>query len=628
MNLALMKRLFTALLFFIQTLIYAQGDFSSINPGIEIISIVDSSHPMADELAKAIKNTSYQNPDNSYSNSIQTTVFVTDQSIKTKEGVEDFLGSRKVSNELLAFLLNETNDTINNQRMLERAKKELTQLQYESLLRRGADEASLLKQMSRLVDYNFFVVYKYSEIKQFEVTDTTYNSITNKFKIEKKKGVTARLDKYIIKPNLSEFVLNNEFYEKGYTYSGSQYSKEEITNKKSYRDNLDIPIKVLGSENEDIKSYTVLSSNSFNFNSLSDPQKDSVKAASSKVTKTERYKARSVKIFKGGTDIEKIVVALKDAPAKSDFEKLIPYEIIQKKGYVTETASERSGKVAKKDRGIRVNLGKDQGLRTNHRYKFVRSVQNPKTGIIKDKIVGSGLATRYIPQSTRGKDNLGKTSQFKQIYGGKIRQFDRALEDRILGTFYGGYGDMGLKLMMDFYLRGKVGRKFYFDFGYDIDGMTPDGFNNGVTDPEGNVLSVDMDVTHLGMGFAREYYLNRFYAGYHLGLRLFDATFSQDVEEILIPEDEKYYAYDISWEVGINAGVRVTKDFALNIHASAMNANFNNPFDGDERDIPEYDYGTYNSNISFSVSYTIPYFRKNEVTSEKKITSWMNKLTN
>ena len=586
--------------------ILAQEGVMSVSPGLSIVSTVEdkaSSAPLFEKLGK----TTYPVKAPTYTNKTKQKSYQV--SVRSTEDLLAFLETSKVGNDILAGLLNEKGQMVDPSILEARAKKELTQTQLERLERLSSDESSLIKEFVRLANNSYLLVYSYNGLSEYDVTDTTFNVILNTYTISRKRGYTANLSVHLLKPDFSELTLNTEFFENGYTYSGVDYSPEELQAKYQFRnDEKVIPWKSLASKSEIISTLLTSNQKTVRKKSLSDSLSGVYAASSQRANAYRHNKAKRKTDLSGPYDSKMAKSSLSQAPKNSDFEDLLPLSAkTLKTAYVTDVVTGKS--VSKKDRGIRVNIGKEKDLKVNQRYQIRRNVQDKKTGLEKSKFIGSVLATQHITRNARGRGNLGNTSQFKQIYGFRVQQFDQVIEDRIVGTVHGGFGSTGVILAMDFHLRGKLGRKFYFEYGYDRGGQQPSNLNEEIL-VGGESMRTVMDVQHLTLGLGREYYFNRFYAGYMIGITAYNATFREsDVRDFLVGEGESFYAWDLSWEVGIKGGVRVTKDIGVSISASILNIEF------DDQDIPSgnlLNLDGYNENVYLSVFYTIPKLKKKE----------------
>ncbi|MEO0556495.1 MAG: hypothetical protein AAF149_25155 [Bacteroidota bacterium] len=605
----------------------------SRNNSLAVVHMVNEDTKGATILATAIKGNNFKTPTNLYKNELDNPVLTIKKKVSS-ENIADIVQEEKITHDLLAYLIAESEGKVSADLLIERSKNELTEFELEKIERMsgGADESSLFSLYNELLNNSFLLVYFYDNIRELEAIDTVFHASDSSYSIVTTRHHVGSVSKFLLAPDFSDFVLNTEFYEKGWTYKNSTYTPEQLQERAAFRREITIPVALEESVETIITAPSVATAKKFDGKDLPEDklialidadkkqreQKQDDKNVMSKA-KSFYNKAKDVASgnkpaitmlkydYEATYDVENNIkrMANRTDPI-ADYNKMVPFRKKEIRSYVSETPKERSGKIPKAQRNIQVGLGKAQGLKTNQRYEVRRTIQIIKSGIEKDKFIGHILATRDIVGSSKGRKNVGKTSRFYQTYGGTIRQYDKVLQDPILFTAYGGYGSNGFAAMLDFYLRRRIGNKFYLHFGYDTKGRNVEGLETLTIG--GEQFETDMNVFQFGLGFSREYYfLRRFYTGYRIGGTFYNATFSDsEVKDFLVGEDASFYEHDISLELGVLAGVRITRDFSVDIRASWVNIEFDSPFQDDESEVPDLSVESYNSNVFLTLRYEIP----------------------
>ncbi|TRX46486.1 hypothetical protein FNH22_30730 [Fulvivirga sp. M361] len=634
---------------------YAQSTFS-INKTVSVIHIIEDDNRFTQAYEKLTQQVDNTLPEEYFRNPIKENIYVTAESIPTDQAgfVHKTLQENKVPNKVLNYLFQEKEGALSidllNQRMQEVASDNT--LSLSSLTTLDAETSVQREYLNRVLNTNYVLVIhhhglsrlddvydkrdsinavqyatdsaayparlkeyeqdlkKYSEERSALLKEAQANNIPQETALEKlrsrpeapikpvktkvvrrERGFTIQRNAYLYKLSLGDSIINNDFWENG--WADQSNSEEQKSEAHEYRNELTIPLHL----KENVVK-TVRSTMTFD-------EKGQRKMDRSKITGSlTNFKDVLKTDLSGNYNEDTYFKRLKDL-------------------YVPATALKETTKGLKEfktssaifaTKPIQVKIGRQQGLKVNHRYDVLRRTVDKQTGQVKSKRIGSILATTFISDGTRGENGRRQPSKFIQLQGKQLDLGDQVVENRIPVSAYGGFSSDGLVGRLDIYIpplfkKLKYGQKLYLDLFYDNSDQ-PGGMEEITINGEN--FKTNVSVFSVGLGISKEwYFLKRFIIGPLMGLRYYQAQFkNEQVAERFVAESSiDDYGKDLAFEVGARFGIRLTHDLSLIASGSYTSVDFNAPFaDGNGQAVFDSDEGRfplegYRSHVELTLRY-------------------------
>lgn len=570
-----MKRTVTLRLLGILSLVFAYDakcqESGSVKNTFSIIHIVEDNLPEYTDsyISKLIEG---EYPSNVYSYSFTPNIFkvpVRAEGESAEDFIEQFLQERKFANQLVENdVFRIKNGKFNLDPLYDRIKEESADI-YASLANSSNKSPQTDQErayFNRLIDTRYILVYHHHGLTQ----KTNENVI-----LGTTKGYEVNQDVYIFKVDLGDNTINLDFWNEGYADANS--SEQQIEKARKFREAMVYPfIKQPLNEKKDADLYLK-------------------KSMVSEVEGVFDMEKAFNEIFNSGLDKRD-----RDGSASS--------------AYISSFGGNQLARGIYDINPIQVRIGKEQGIKPNRRFDVYKYVESNKTGELKQRRIGI-LKADEVSSGIKGPDGIIDPSTFKQIYGWKLDLGDEVRENKQHATLYGGYSSNGLAIRSDFNV-GKLGSLIFLDFMFD--NVQPGNIDEEIQ-VEGEGEKTEVSIINIGLGYGKEFYfLNRFSVMPFLAFRYAQASFSDELEPLLVPDEEiNTYGTDIAIEGGVRFSVRLNYSLSFAASLAYNTLEFNNPFGEEEISILGasdgiYPLEDYDSNLyfEFALKYDLTTFRK------------------